>query len=228
VRFLVEPRLATKELRDGFVLLRAVEDPTLHPALRQTIQVEQEFGSWTPSSLCFYHLNAVQLGKRRVAEGDSRKDQMMGIWSLATIEKDTRTRRDLVVDLFASRNNLVRAAEAARIRLSRAQVAVSDVADTIPDIYSVRMGKTLLVWNGRPAGDRARVEQPIQESWSVRGRRVGFWNVGVVLSPAWSRPVVGSLRVEGKGDLARALKSSPIRFVGPFYRGGGGELRFSR
>jgi hypothetical protein len=30
--------------------------------------------------------------------------------------------------------------------------------------------------------------------------------------------------VQGKGDLARALRSSPIRYVGPNVRGGGGEL----
>lgn len=228
VRFLVEPRLATKELRDGFVLLRADQDQTLHPALRQTLNEQHEFGSWTPSSVCFYHLDAVQLGKRRVAERDARKDQMMGIWSLATTEKVTSVRRDLVLDMFASRSSLIRAAEGTRIRLHDAHVAVSDIADTVADLYSVRIGKTLLVWNGRPVGDSARVQQPIQESWLVPGLRGGVWNVGVALSPAWSRPVVGSLRVEGKGDLAQALKSSPIRFVGPFYRGGGGELRFSR
>jgi hypothetical protein len=52
--------------------------------------------------------------------------------------------------------------------------------------------------------------------------------VRLVLTPTWSRALVGSLRVEGKGDLAKLLKASPIRFVGPLYRGGGGELRFTR
>lgn len=228
MRFLVEPRLATKKLRDGFVLLRADQDQTLHPALRQTLKEQIEFGSWTPSSVCFYHLDAVQLGNRRVAERDPRKDQMMGIWSLATTEKGTSVRRDLVLDMFASRSSLVRAAEAARIRVHEAYTTVSDVADSVADLYSVRIGRALLVWNGRPAGDSVRVQQPIQESWLVPGLRAGVWNAGMALSPVWSRPVIGSLRVEGKGDLARALKSSPIRFVGPFYRGGGGELRFSR
>jgi hypothetical protein len=228
VRFLVEPRLATKELRRGFVLLPANQDQTLHPALRQTLNEQPEFGAWTPSSLCFYHLDAVQVGTRQIAEKDPRRDQMIGVWSLATTEKGAVSRRDLVLGLFASRGSLVRAAEGARIRLHDAQVAVSDAADTTADLYSVKIGKTLLVWNGRPAGDSTRVEQPIQESWSVPGLRAGVWNAGMVLSPVWSRPVIGSFRVEGKGDLAKALKSSPIRFVGPFYRGGGGELRFSR
>ena len=72
------------------------------------------------------------------------------------------------------------------------------------------------------------VDQPIQESWSVSGLRGQMWNARLIRTPSWSRPLVGSLTVEGKGDLAKALKASPIRFVGPLYIGGGGELHFSR
>jgi hypothetical protein len=228
VQFLVEPRLALQELRPGFVLLRADQDATLHRALREALKEQSEFGSWTPSSLCFYHLDAVQVGKKQVAERDPGKDQMMGIWTLAATETGTSSRRDLVLDMFGSRSSLIRAARGAGIRLHDVQAVVSNAADTLRDLYSVRIGRTLLVWDGRPAGDSVRVEKPIQQSWSVRGLRAGVWNAGMALSPAWSRSAVGSLRVEGKGDLAKALKSSPIRFVGPFYRGGGGELRFSR
>jgi hypothetical protein len=34
--------------------------------------------------------------------------------------------------------------------------------------------------------------------------------------------------VEGKDGLAKALQGSPVRFVGPLYRGGDGEVRFQR
>jgi hypothetical protein len=228
VRFLIEPRMAGRELRDGFLLLRADQDDALHPALRQVIETQPEFASWVPSSLCFYHLDAVQLGDRRIAEKDPRKAQMLGLWSLATAERGTRARRDLVLNMYASRQRLVRAAEAARVRLHEAKSVVSDAIDTTADQYSVEIGKTLLVWNGRTAGDSSRVDRPIEESWSVTGVRQGVWSGNLVLAPTWSRALVGSLRVEGKGDLAKALKGSPIRFVGPFYRGGGGELRLSR
>jgi hypothetical protein len=77
-------------------------------------------------------------------------------------------------------------------------------------------------------GDSTRVEQPIIERWSVTGLRGGIRTAELVMSPAWRRGVVGSLSVEGKGDLAKLLHGSPIRFVGPLYRGGNGELRFSR
>lgn len=227
MHFLIEPGTAAKELKAGFVLLRADQNQTLHPALRNVIEAQPEFASWAPSSLCLYYLDAVRLGNQRIVEKDSRKYQMIGVWSVATAEQGSGTRRDVVLDLFASRERLIRAAEAARVRLHSAHSTVGDAADTTSDLYSVKVGKTLLVWSGRGAGDSVRVERPIEESWSVAGVRQNTWHATLALTPTWSRSLVGSLRVEGKGDLAKVLKASPIRFVGPGYTGGGGEVRFS-
>jgi hypothetical protein len=227
VRFLVEPEAAGKELKSGFTLLTASQDSSLHPALQQLIRSQPEFASWTPSKVCLYYLDAVQVGKRRIAERDPRKYQLIGVWTLATLEQGG-TRRDLVLDLYASRESLLKAAEIAQVRLHEIHSAYYDHPDTTSDVYSVKIGKTQLTWSGRPAGDSTRVERPITEPWSVSGLRHGLQNAELVVAPTWSRGVVGSLRVEGKGDLSKILKASPIRFVGPLYRGGGGELRFAR
>jgi hypothetical protein len=229
VRFLIEPRVAARELRNGFRLLPADQSGDLHPALRQVIESQPEFASWTPSSLCFYYLDAVRVKDRNITEKNVRKSQMMGVWNIATVEQATGARRDLVLDMYANRGQLIRAAEGARVRVQEAHSSVSDPEDSTEDTYRVEIGRALLIWNGRPAGDSTRVDRPIEEFWSLTGlRRQGAWNATLALRPAWSRSLVGSLRVAGKGDLAKALKASPIRFVGPFYHGGGGELRFSR
>jgi hypothetical protein len=229
VRFLIDPKQGSSQLEDGFRLLRADQDANLHPALRQTIQHQPEFAGWAPSSLCFYFPEAVQVGERRVVEKDQRKALMIGIWILAAREQSAGTRRDLALDLYGNRGSLIRAAERSGIRLREAQTStVADRADTTADIYSVKLQKALLTWRGRPAGDSTRVEQPIQESWSVSGLRDQMWDARLTTTPSWSRPLAGSLTVEGKGDLAKALKASPIRFVGPLYLGGKGELHFSR
>jgi hypothetical protein len=228
IRFLVEPELASKELRQGSVLLAAERDQHLHPALRQIVASQAEFASWIPSNLCFYYMDAVQVGRRRVAERDRRSYQMIGVWTLGATEQEGGARRDLLVDMYASRNNLLQAARAAQVRIHEVRSAVYDKADSTFDSYNVSIGKTRLVWTGRQTGDSTRVEEPLQENWSVSGLRPSIRVARLALRPAWSWPVVGSLRVEGKGDLAKALHSSPIRFVGPLYRGGGGDLRFSR
>jgi hypothetical protein len=229
VRFLIDPRKAPRIPKNQFGLIRADQDQHLHPALRSVIGTQPEFTSWSPSRICFYYLDAVQVGDHRVADKKSRKPQMMALWSIATAAQKPGGQRDFVIELYGGRGGLSRAAEASGVSMEEVRTAVADAADTIPDLYSVKIGKTLLVWNGRPARDSVRVTQPIVESWSLVGlRSLGTWQTELELSPQWSQPLVGSFRVEGKGDLAQALKASPIRFVGPLFRGGGGKLRFRR
>jgi hypothetical protein len=228
VRFLVEPKHARELLEKGFDLIPARADSNLHPALHQIVQSQPEFAGWTPSRVCFYFANAFRVGNRRVAEKDPRKYQMLSVWSLATREQAGGARRDLALDLFASRNSLIRAAETNGVRVNDAHSVVADQADTTFDSYSVKLNRTLLIWQGRAAGDSVHHVEPIRETWQVPGRRAGVWSAEFVIKPAWSRALVGSLTVEGKGDLAKALRASPIRFVGPLYSGGSGALALSR
>jgi hypothetical protein len=50
----------------------------------------------------------------------------------------------------------------------------------------------------------------------------------LLLTPEWTKAMVGSLQVEGEDAFADAIKASPIRFVGPAVVGGEGELAFGR
>jgi hypothetical protein len=228
VRFLLEPTMARRALRDGAGPLPASRDETLHPALRGVIEGQPEFATWTPSSLCVFYGDTLDLGGRRFGAKDRRKRRMIGLWTIAASVQGSGGRRDVVMDFFGAGGGLVHAAAFAKVKLSEAQSSVSKVPDTDNDLYDVKIGKTRLSWNGRAVGDSTRVEQPIQESWLAKGTSGVVWRVDATLKPEWSRPLVGVLRVEGKDDLAKALKASPIRFVGPLYHGGGVELRFSR
>jgi hypothetical protein len=174
------------------------------------IEGQPEFASWVPSSLCLFYVDAVQLGGRRYGNKDPRKRQMVGAWTLAAIEQGSGARRDLVLELFSSRGDVVRAAQLAKIKFREAQAAVSKAPASGDDLQEVKVGKTRLVWNGRAAGDSTRVEEPIEEAWLAKGTSGGAWNVQTTLVPDWSRPLVGVLRVEGKVDLAKDLKSTRV------------------
>jgi hypothetical protein len=228
VRFLMDPRAASEQLRSGYRLLRADQDSTLHSALRHSIEAQPEHSSWVPSRVCFYFTDAVQLGQRRLTEKGNRY-QMLAAWTVAATDQKAGARRDIAVDLYASRRSLLRGAEASGVRVRDAHSVVDDDAgaDSM-NVYSVRLERTLLVWHGRTSGDSTRVSQPIQESWVAPGTRGRVWSVRFSMTPTWAQSLVGSLTVEGKGDLAKALKASPIRFVGPIYWQGNGELRFYR
>jgi hypothetical protein len=227
VRFLMDPRAAAKQLRPGSRLLRADQDPALHPTLRSVIDQQPEFGSWAPASLCLYYSDAIRLGARRLGSKDPRKRQMLGVWAVAATEQGGG-RRDFVLELFGASGQLTHSAEQAKVKMREAQSSRSKPAQRENDLYNVKIGKTRLIWNGRATGDSTRVEGPLRELWLTKGASGTMWRVQTTLQPTWTRPLAGVLTVEGKDDLAKALKASPTRFVGPLYFGGGGELRFSR
>jgi hypothetical protein len=228
VRFLLDPAVARRAVPDGARLLPASRDETLHPALRIVIDGQPEFAAWAPSSVCLFYGDTLTLGGRRLVTKDPRKRRMIGLWTVAASEQGSGARRDIVLEFFGAGGGLVQAAGQGKVRLRDAKSSVSKVPDTENDLYNVKIGKTRLTWNGRAVGDSTRIEQPIQEAWEAKGTNGMVWRVQATLKPEWSRPLVGVLSVEGKDDLAKALKASPIRFVGPLYQGGGGELRFSR
>jgi hypothetical protein len=228
IRFLVEPAMAAKHRRDGYRPLRASEDSTLHPALRGVIERQAEFAGWTPSSLCFFFVDTVNLGGRTIVAKNTRNPQMVGVWILAMAEQGSGAPRDVVLDLSSGSAQVVRAAEAVKLRIREASSKVTESRDTSNEVQEVRLGRTRLVWNGRAAGDSARLEQPTVDEWVVKGSSGISWNVHLQLEPVWSRPLVGVLSVEGKDNLAKNLKASPIRFVGPRYLGGSIGLMFSR
>lgn len=227
VRFLMEPRSAAKQLRPGGRLIRADQDQNLHPSLRGVVDQQAEFASWAPASVCLYYADAIRLGVRRLGSKDPRKRQMLGVWAVAATEPGGR-RRDFVLELFGASGELAHTAEQAKVRLREAQSSRSKPVQTENDVYEVRVGKTRLIWNGRATGDSTRVESPLRELWLTKGSSGTVWRVQTTVQPTWTRPLVGVLTVEGKDDLAKALKASPTRFVGPLYFGGSAELRFSR
>ena len=226
VRFLMEPGAAGKHVKQGARLLRADQDSSLHPVLQTIIGEQTEFARWVPSSLCIFYSDAIRLSGRRLGSKDPRKKQMLGFWTVAAVESGG-SRQDIVLDLFGNSGSLVRAAELGKVKLREARSTVSKPAGTSNDVYDIQIGKTRLIWNGRATGDSSAVGA-VHERWLTRGASGTFWRVNASLRPGWTRPVVGVLTVEGKDDLARALKSSPTRFVGPLYLGGEGELRFYR
>lgn len=227
IRFLVQPDVASRSRREGLQPIRADQDSSLHPALRRVISDQPEFASWTPSAICLFYADTVALAGRTIVEKNARRPQLIVVWTLATTEQGSGARRDLVLDLGTSDPRVVRAAEAVKLRIRSAESAVTTPPDS-DEVHVVKLGKTRLAWTGRAAGDSTRVEQPLEESWKLKGASGVVWNVRRILHSEWNRSLVGVLRVEGKDDLSKALKSSPIRFIGPRYLGGRAEFLFSR
>ena len=241
VQMLVDSATVAHGLAADLHPIRADQVPDLHPAVRGVVQTQPEFASWIPSKLCLYYFAGVDAGTARVQSKDSRKAPMLAVWTAAAAEAGSGTRRDVALEFVSSSGRLSRAAQGTGLNLIEARSVIGIVPfvseEGVPSTdsrYQLKIGKTLITWDGRSVGDSTRVDQPIQADWLARGRRsetsrrADWWHARLLLTPAWSRGMAGSLRVQGKDDFAKALKASPIRFVGPLYSQGGGEIHFDR
>jgi hypothetical protein len=235
VQFLVEPAALNRKLPEGARPLAAGRIPDLHPALRSVVEGQPEYAAWTPSHLCLFYFDEVLTDQGRVRDKNPSKAPVLGFWTVAA-DSSSGNRRDLVLEVFTNSGRLEDFGERAGLDIARMKSGIGPVppddegVSSGDDRYQLTIGKTQLVWDGRPGADSARLDTPLARDWRAQGRRsgrLGGWvNGNLSLSAEWTRAMIGSLKVEGKDDLARLLRASPIRFVGPGYQGGAGSLEF--
>jgi hypothetical protein len=235
VQLLLDSSTVARGLAADLRPIRADQMPDLHPAIRGVVQTQPEFAGWIPSKLCLYYFSGVDAGAARVRSKDARKAPLLAAWTAAAAEAGSGARREVALEFVSGSGRLSRAAQGAGLNLVEARSVIGLVPyvseEGVPSgdtRYQLKIGKTLITWDGKPTGDSTRVKEPIEADWLTRGRRAGWWHARLRIVPGWSRGMAGSLRVQGKDAFAKALKASPIRFVGPLYSQGGGELQFER
>jgi len=235
LQLLVEPSTLDVTIPREARPLRADAVEDLSPALRRVLASQPEYAAWTPSRICLYYMETVHVGRIRVTERDPDKAPMIGVWTLAAVDAVGGVRKDVVLRLFTNTGRLERAAQVNGLDLRKVRSTVRDIAyeydadaPPIGTRYQVKLSKTLLTWAGRRVSDSTRAKGPLSVEWRADSRRRGPMTARLVLTPEWSQAMVGSLQVEGEDELANAIRTSPIRFVGPAILGGGGQLAFGR
>ena len=203
--------------------------------MRSVVAHQPEFAGWTPSKICMYYMETVDVGSLTVTERDPEKAPMIGIWSLSAVQGGGNTAQDVALRLFTNNGRLERAAEISGLDLRRVRSEVKEIPNendaAAPPIgvrRTVRLNKTLLTWEGRQVSDSAKAEGALTLLWRADSKRRGPMTARLALTPDWTKGMAGSLRVEGEDDFAEAVKASPIRFVGPAVMGGSGQLAFGR
>lgn len=192
------------------------------PALRRVASESPDYGAWIPSALCTYHFDSTRRG-RRVQRDRHGRPQGLAVWKLAARDGDA-----LPAEIMASNFELGRQATHPAIRVGIFKTAVRQVPETPQKEFTTRLGKTIITWSGVLEADSALTPAASGERWRLRGTQSSTWTAEPRLQPASVFRMVGSVRVEGKTDLARMLQASPIRWMSVFSQGGNGEVSFFR
>jgi hypothetical protein len=235
VLFLVDPQLAAKNLPAGLRVVTAGEAADLHPALKSEIEAQPELGTWSPSHLCFYSVDTIQTDEYVLADKHGRKSQLLALWTVSAAEAGSGKKRDIALLMLTNSSRLVRSGRLAGQTLHEVKATLGLVPEvdengepSKDNRFQVKVGKTLVTWDGRHASDSAAASGSVAIAWAARANAPSKGRGSLTLAPVWASPMVGALKVEGKDDLATALQGSPLRFVGPLYRGGSGEIRLTR
>jgi hypothetical protein len=231
IQFLMDPASdALEELPSGYRAVPASEAADLHISLRGVVEGQPEFGAWSPSRLCFDAVDTVQTAEYTLADQSGRRPQLFATWTVLAAAPGG-TAGDVALRLFANSERLIRSARLAGQKVREARLAVglvpSEDENGVPssdERFQVKVGSTTITWDGPRARESAAVREPWRMSWAAAGPKDGVVSGEVVLSPVSARPMVGSLKVDGKDAFAKALRASPTRFAGPAYQGGGGSI----
>jgi len=224
VEFLVDSAKIRDFLPDGAVPMHADRMQGLHPAITRTVKAQPEYGSWTPASVCFYLFDEVVVAGRPMPATKSA-GELIGFVSYSARLLDDRGKGGDVLDaLVASNWKGMRSADEQGLQLDRSPVTLEAIPNSVNRRITIKVGSTTLRWEGHDASDSAAASTPLERRWMVRGADRRYRLVTMRVTPKSSRSMIGSLIVQGNDDLAKALRTSPIRFVGPNYRGGSGEL----
>ncbi len=243
VQLLLDSATLAKELPAAYRPVRADRAADLHPAIRSVVENQPEYAAWTPSSLCMYFFEEVDAGRVRVANRNPRKAPMLGLWTAAAAADSggavaasaAAGGQDYVLEFLTNNGRLAGTGRRGGLPLRETSSNVGKVTETdedgrpsTDDRYQLKLGKARIVWDGRLATDSTSPHGAMVRGWVVEGTSGGWVNGRMSLTADWQRGMVGSLKVEGDDRFARAFKASPIRFVGPLFRGGGGEIRFTQ
>lgn len=224
ITYLVSPEDAPALLPDDAQPIRLDAMPNAPPILARVLKDQPEYASWMPSFICIYRFGRADVAGREVI-APSGASEMVGM--VAFSARVTAGQPDggvFISRLFTNDKRIARATDSTAMPFQQVKATYGKAAHGDDERHILVLGKSSLIWDGHAAADSAPVSAPIKQALVIRGPR----NKPVILSwhltATQNRSMVGALVVQGKDRLAKLLRKSPIRYLGPLYEGGKGEL----
>lgn len=231
VEFLMEPVTAARQLPAGVIVVPAVSFGALPPVLQREVQSDSVHRSWIPARLCTAEAKSLSAGDRLLTPDKKIKSEVVGYWAIAARREEGDPAPDhwYAVQLWTNDWHLEKVTESAYIPMAVFKRALDSVPESNRHQYQVRIGKTILSWEGELVGrDSTAAGTLPPTNLILDGIRGTTWTAPVTPRLQWTRNLPGIFRVQGKDDLAKALQASPIRVFGPMYWGGETLVSFNR
>ncbi len=228
VWYLADPALAAEVVPAGTRLRAAQETEGLPPVLIRIMQDEPRFAAWIPGTVCLGLFSDVASDGVPVGHMDGDQPIFLALSALAVHDPlGLSGPQWLLTEIGIDAGRLDRSAEASGIPTKSRDFRPRKGVEGEDDKWDLALDGVKLAWSGHASGD-SRVGSTRTMSFGYAGNRNSPWLVDLRAVPEREQSQVGALRIEGKGPLAQALKSSPIRMVGALELGGELTLTFRR
>lgn len=227
VWYLADPALAPSLVPPGTSLRPASATASMPESMLRLVQDEPRFAEWVPAVLCIGRFAAAAADGSPVGPPRQGQSHLLVVSGLAAASPFGQDAGWQLSALGLRAGRLDQVAGNARIGSSSAQIRDRVGVEGEDEQWELSFDGVKLSWSGHPTG-QSRVGTTQSMSFGYAGSRNTLWLVELRSAPESEQGQVGSLRVEGKNTLAQALKSSPIRSMGPIWRGGELTLQFQR
>ncbi len=223
IHFLVSPADAGSVLPDEAQPVRLDAMADAPPALIRVMQDQPEYGAWMPAAVCVFRFGRADGAGRELvaAAGASEMIGMVGYWARVSAAQPPSS--PYVPMMFTNDKRIAKATDSSKVAFRLLKTSFGAAAHGDDERHVISFGKTSLIWDGHAASDSAPLAAPLEKVWALQSPRSPIlirWK----LTASTSRSMVGALVVEGKDKLAKILRNSPIRYLGPIYQGGLAEL----
>ena len=224
INFLVSPADAPSLIPGDAQPVRLDAMADAPPALARVLQDQPEYGSWMPAAVCIYRFGRADGGGRELvaATGESEMVGLIAFGARVTASQPANGVSGRL--LFTNDKRISKGSDSSRVSFRRVNASFGKAAHGDDERHVISLGKTTLIWDGHAAADSVAVTAPLERVWVFEGSRDKPVLLRWTLSPTTSRSMVGALVVQGKDRLAKVMRNSPIRYLGPIYQGGRAEL----
>lgn len=220
--YLAEPAIARELLPEELEARTVAGSQGLPANLLRIAADEPRFADWVPGIVCVGQFEVVAANGAPVARREDGQPVRFTLAALAAVGAGEWQLLELGLDA----GRLDDVGEELGIPSEERQLRLRQGLEGEDDQWSLKLDGAELVWSGHSQG-QADVGLTQLMSFGYAGDGGALWRLDLKYAPATEELQVGSLRIEGKGELAQALKSSPIRAVGAIGRGGEALMTFT-
>lgn len=224
--YLADPDLARKLVPSSTVLAPAGTGAGLPVLLASTIREEPRFAQWIPGAICIGFYQRISSESHTLAEGKENRPVIVATNALAALNAHgVEGATEYLIDFMTDNRSLANAADRIGVDMSGLEYLSRIRMEGGDPNVTITVAGLQINWSGHPIADSS-VGKTRSVSFGYGGPKSANWLVQFTATPATSRMIVGNLSVSGGNSLAKALRGSPARAIGPLEKGGTATLAF--